>query len=70
MSNITINKNIGDNMQIYEYIPDKNYLINNKDFDILFNIKAKENIFYYIEYNIINKDGQQDDNYDIFLGKI
>ena len=70
MSNITINKNIGDNMQIYEYIPDKNYLINNKDFDILFNIKAKENIFYYIEYNIINKDGQHDDNYDIFLGKI
>ena len=67
MNNITINKIIEETIQIYEYIPDKNYYIHNHDFDILFNINAKKNIFYYIEYNIINKKVEDIYNYDYFL---
>ncbi len=36
--------------KIYEFIPEKSHSIENQDFDILFNIKANENLDYSLEY--------------------
>ena len=39
--------------EIYEYIPDKIYPINETDLNIQFNIKAVTNTYYEVEYKVI-----------------
>ena len=69
LKNITLNKEKYAGTMIYEFTPDKTYLIHKNDFDLLFSIKANNDAFYYIKYLIVNnKDEGDSDN--SCLGKL
>lgn len=45
--------------KIYEFIPEKSHSIENQDFDILFNIKANENLDYSVEYKKLKSKNEE-----------
>ena len=47
--------------KVYEYTPSTSYPINEKDFNIEFNIKAITNCYYEVEYKIIKESYDKSD---------
>ena len=55
LENIKISNEFIGGKEVYEYVPNEIYPINEKELNILFNIKAVTNTYYIVEYKIIKK---------------